>query len=446
VAFAALALGVSPILAFGSYELSRRYLVDQRVSSAVNQAYLNARLTRVSLRTGGPGAPATNDVRTLLGALQTSRNGAAVVRVGGQWFGTAVGVGRERIPASLRDDVAAGAVAHQLTSVRGVPQVAVGVPLPSIDVLYFEFVPLDELDRTLAALARALAVGAAVTTLVGAALGLYASGRVLRPVRRMALAAGNIGEGALDRRLDAEGDSDLEPLVVSFNDMVASLEARVEREAQFASDVSHEMRAPLAAMTSALNVAKRRVADPAAVDALDVLREEIDGFTRLVLDLLEISRVQAGVATLQLEMTDPGELVREVLASSHRDVPVDVAPSTPGAVVVDRRRVGQVLTNLVDNAALYGGGATAVRLWGDDGHVCIAVDDAGPGVPPHEREYVFERFARGTSSGKPGAPPGSGLGLALSAGHVALHGGRISVGDAPEGGARFLVELPAEQS
>ena len=125
-----------------------------------------------------------------------------------------------------------------------------GVPLLAIKGSYFEFVPVQELDQTLSVLARALAAAAVVITGIGAILGRYASGRVLRPVQRMAATAAGISEGALDQRLDAEGDSDLEPLVDAFNAMVSALKSRIDRETRFASDVSHELRTPLATMAA----------------------------------------------------------------------------------------------------------------------------------------------------------------------------------------------------
>jgi signal transduction histidine kinase len=258
----------------------------------------------------------------------------------------------------------------------------------------------------------------------------------------MAETAAGIGEGNLDQRLDAEGDSDLEPLVDSFNAMVAALRTRIERETQFASDVSHELRTPLATMSAALNVARRRKSGEAADEALAVLDAEVQRFNRLVVDLLEISRLEAGASELQLEPVEPAGLVREVLATTQRSaVRVEKDDSAPDRVVVDPRRISQVLTNLLDNADAYGDGAVMVQIAGTADTLLLAVDDAGPGIPPHERAYVFERFARGEGAA---AAPGTGLGLALVVEHVRLHHGTVWVEDAPSGGARFVVALPRD--
>jgi signal transduction histidine kinase len=432
--FAGLAFLLSVGLAVFSYQLTRTFLVDRRESSARQEAYLNARAVRDALQSN------RLDVPRALAQVQTDVDNAVVVRIGDRWFGTSVGVGRDSVPSSLRELVSSGAAGTQNTDLSSTPNVTVGVPLPAVEAAFFQLVSVRELDETLDLLARSLAGAALAATLLGAVVGRYASGRVLRPLRRMAVTAGGIGEGALNERLDAEGDSDLEPLVDSFNSMVSALSFRIEHEARFASDVSHELRTPLATMSAALNVARRRHSEEATAAALVVLEEELQRFTRLVLDLLEISRMEAGATSAEREVVDPAKLVRDVLESTQRaDVSVEVQRSTPATVSVDPRRISQVLTNFLDNADAYGGGATSVVVAGEDGSLLIGVDDDGPGITPDQRLYIFERFARGEGSE---SSPGTGLGLALVVEHVRLHGGRVWVDEAPGGGARFVVEIP----
>lgn len=434
IAFAGLALLLSATLAVFAYELTRAFLIDRREESARQEAFLNARAVRDALRVNAL------DVGNALAQTQTGNDSAVVVRVGDQWFGTSVGVGRDDVPESLGRLVAEGSAGTQNTELGAVPNIGVGVPLPAVDGAFFEFIPARELDQTLSLLARALAAAAVFATVVGAVVGRYASGRVLRPVRRMALTAGGIADGALDERLDAEGDSDLEPLVDGFNSMVVALNSRIEREARFASNVSHELRTPIATMTAALNVARRRKSTEAADSALEVLDQELQKFRQLVLDLLEVSRMEGGVATTELERVDPAALVREVLRATERPaVTVDVEGSAPATCRLDRRRISQVLMNLLDNADAYGDGAVRVVVGGTHDSLLLAVDDAGPGVAPEERLHVFERFARGGASE---SKPGTGLGLALVNEHVRLHDGRVWIDDSPDGGARFVVQLP----
>ena len=434
-AFGCIALLVSATVAGFAYGATRRYLIERRESTAEAQAFVNARAVRSVLRSD------PDDVRAALRAVQTTADGAAVVRVRSQWFGTSVGLGRDSVPRSLRDLVESGKAGRQRVMVASGPNVVVGLPVPAVDALYFEFVPISELVRTLDGLARVLATAAAVTTGAGALFGWYLTARVLRPVHRMATAAGQIREGRLEQRLTADGDNDLEPLVTSFNEMVQTLQERIDREGRFASDVSHELRGPLAAMQSAVNIARRRT-PPGAHDALDVLEEQLTSFRELVLDLLEISRMEAGAAKLELDSVDPAAVARSVLeATGHPSVPLVV--ERDGRARLDTRRMAQILTNLLENADRYAGGATVVRLGGTDALLRLEVEDAGPGVPEHERRYVFERFGRGEAAAVEGAPKGTGLGLALVAEHVKVHGGRVWVEPVePGGGSRFVVEVP----
>jgi len=199
------------------------------------------------------------------------------------------------------------------------------------------------------------------------------------------------------------------------------------------------MRSPLATMAAALSVTRRRVNDRAGLDALDVLEGEVDRFSELVADLLEISRAEAGVAEVHVEVVDPVVFAERVLTSTdHGQVRLEVECAPDVRVALDKRRIGQALTNLLENADNYAGGATVVRVGDTPDEVLISVEDAGPGIPDHQRSYVFERFARGDTVDA----PGTGLGLALVQEHVRLHGGTVSVGDAPGGGACFTIRLP----
>jgi signal transduction histidine kinase len=376
-----------------------------------------------------------------LADAQTSSQGFALVRVGGTWYSSSVTGDRGDVPGSLVTVIDDGAAARQRVHLDSGPAVAVGVPLSSTSTgtAYVELVPMDEVSNAINRIRQGLILAAVATTAAGVLAGRWASARILRPVSRTAEAANLISEGALDRRLESDGDADLEPLVQSFNNMVDGLQSRIEREARFASDVSHELRTPLAAMLSALSVARRRVKEPAGTEALDHLQREVDRFTTLITDLLEISRVEAGVAELALDEVEPEAFVREVLASIGREaVPVVVESGAPSRIRFDTRRMGQIIVNLVQNADNYGGGATEVRVGGDLEHFRLLVDDAGPGIPADQREQVFERFVRGDDP----SVPGTGLGLALVKEHVRLHEGTVVIKRSPAGGARFVVTIP----
>ena len=330
-------------------------------------------------------------------------------------------------------------------------QLVIGIPVPSVNAAYFEIIALDDLQSTLEALGVSLVGASLITTLAGAALGAWASRRALRPLRGVSAAALELAAGRLDTRLQASEDPDLRPISSSFNDMAQSLQDRIERDARFASDVSHELRSPLMTLAASIEVMSNQREDlpERARSALDLMVGDIERFQQLVEDLLEISRFDAGVVRLELEEVHLAELVMQAVShSSERDVPVELEAELAGVVVqADKRRIVRVIANLIDNAAKYGGGATGVILRRAQDGVQIAVEDRGPGVPEEDRSVIFDRFSRGAIAGRRGSTEGVGLGLALVAEHVNLHGGKVWVEGRTDGeeGARFVVELPVEE-
>ena len=442
-AFALGALLLSVTLSGLTYGLTRSYLVREGETSSVRQAYVNAQLLRAGLRSSRP------DVPQLLASLETRAGSQSVLRRGSVWFATSLAVGRDALPAALRTSVTRGEPARQRFRINGVPQLAVGIPIPAVDAVYFEIFSLQELDRTLRILGASLIGAAAITTLAGAAVGRWASGRVLTPLTDAARVAAEIAGGQLGTRLEAGADSDLAVLASSFNRMVDALQARIERDARFASDVSHELRSPLTTVATSLQVMEARRAElpERSRRALDLLSADLARFERMVQELLEISRFDVGAADLALEEVRFGELVSHAVhAAVDRPVPLEFDEATADLVVrADKRRVERVVANLVANGETHGGGVVRVGAGQRDGRVRLEIDDAGPGVAPADREHVFERFARGPAAGRRGRTDGVGLGLSIVTEHVRLHGGDVWVEDRPGGGARFVVELPVAE-
>jgi len=268
--------------------------------------------------------------------------------------------------------------------------------------------------------------------------------------------ASAIAGGELDTRLDADAaDPDLEGLTNSFNAMVDQLQERIEREARFNSDVSHELRSPLTTLAASLEVleADRDGLSIRSRRALQNLSDDLRRFQRMVADLLEMSRADAGSVDVFLEEVNVSELVQRSVETGFghmdrhgNDAPpeVRVEPSVQSwRVGVDKRRFERVMVNLMENADHYGGGAITVGVGpGDDAQVEVTIDDAGPGIDPSERTKIFERFYRGSASGRRGTGTGTGLGLALVAEHMRVMHGAVRVESAPEGGARFVLTLP----
>ncbi len=438
-AFALGALSLSTVLSVLTYGFVRGFLVEQREQGAVTQTFLNARVVR-----DGLAARSTRpDPDRILSSLETPSGTGAVVRYRGVWYANSVAVGSEALPQRLRLLVDEGTPGRQRFTLSGQPWLAVGVPIPRVHGVYFEAVSLEDVDRILEVLGFSLAGAAMLTTVAGAAIGRWSAARVLSPLGSVAEAAAAIAGGNLEIRLEAPDDPDLRLLASSFNRMVDALRERIQRDARFASDVSHELRSPLTTLSTALEVlvARRHELPERSRAALDLLAADVGRFQRMVEDLLEISRVDAGVAELHLERVDMAELLRHAVAAAGADVVV-TGVAEDLRVEVDKRRMERVITNLVQNALAYGDGVARVAAERSARGVRIVIDDRGAGIPMEERERVFERFYRGSVSGRRGHGEGSGLGLALVAEHIGLHGGRVWVETAETGGARFIIELP----
>jgi len=437
---------LSFLLSASTWGFTRQSQLNQREDLAIARFFGNAGIVRNRLLNVGAGV----DVQQLLASLPAS-SPVLILRVDGETRPVNPGLRftDQDLPVSLRTSVDEGSAAIMRYRVREEPVLALGMPLPAIDGEYFEIVSLVDVESSLSILAAYLIAASLATTAAGAALGWWASGRTLRPLTDVGRAAQAIAGGRLDTRLDGSDDPDLAALVSSFNEMGRALQERIERDARFASDVSHELRSPLMTLAASVEVLETRRDDlpERSRAALDLLSEDVRRFQALVADLLEISRFDAGAVQLDLEPVSAPEFIRQALrAATDRPVPVYVIGDPEELVVdLDKRRMARVIANLVDNADKYGGGVEGAGVRPVPGGVEIAVEDRGPGIPVEDRTRVFERFSRGgAAAGSRGIHSGVGLGLSLVAEHVRLHGGTVRVESRLDGetGARFVIELP----
>ncbi len=441
--YAAGGLLLSLTIALSTLTLARQNLVDDREEQAFTV------MTRNAERVWGRLGPDTgiDEVEQIFGSLTITDRSSPLVRIGTEWRGSdPLEFNEDLVPASLRNEVEAGRAAQMRVVIDGDPTLLYGVPLPNLDADYYEAVDTADVEATLRALGIIVLGVSAAAVLLSAALGSWASRRALTPLAEVRIAAESLAAGELDTRLDPPADADLASLTASFNGMARSLEDRIERDARFASEVSHELRSPLMTLNASIEVLNnnRSSMDDRSQTALDLLTDDVARFTVLVEDLLEISRYDVGTAQLHAEAIDLVEFVRQTVRHS----PYAVSFRTPDiehlVIAGDKRRLAQVLSNLIDNAAKYGAGTIEVSVEESDGRALLAVEDEGPGVPVDERGIIFDRFSRGSAGGRRGQGTGSGLGLALIAEHVGLHGGTIWVEDRPDGapGARFVALLP----
>lgn len=444
-------LFLSMFLAITTYSLARSNLLAERTDAAINTSQRNAQGMERDLRS----LPATTEVAA-----------ASLARVGVQdyliwynnaWTGGAATFQNPSVPPELiRAVIDNGESASQIIEIGDQLSVVVGWDIPGVGS-YFEAFSLEETNSTLSSVRLSLMLAAAISTGLAAVLGIFAARRAVRPVATAAQAASAIAGGRLDTRLESSDDPDLRVLTESFNDMAEALQERVERDARFASDVSHELRSPLMTLAASIEVmeARRDELPERSQSALDLLSGDVTRFQGLVEDLLEISRFDAGAIRLHLEELLAAEFVRQAVAvSSLPETPIRVSERAEVALIRgDRRRLARVIANLIDNARAYGGDRVGVSIDvinpADEpiSHILIAVVDNGPGVPEEERQLIFERFARGGGAGRRMDSDGAGLGLSLVDEHVRMHGGRVWVEDRLDGnsGARFVIELMATE-
>lgn len=437
-AFALLGLLVSVFLAAVSFNLTSTYLYTQREIATTRSALVSVDLLSRAL--DGPGA-AEEAVRQSAGL---GNDAVYLPRATGRAVSATGGVTAPDLPPRLVELAFAGTAAQQRVVLDGRPFLAIALPVAATGGVYVELFPLAVLDATLRGLSLILTATAVLGTLLSAALGRWATHRTLRPLQQFVAASGEAAHGALDTRLDAAGDPDLEPLAHAFNTTIAALERRVARDARFAGDVSHELRSPVTTMINAAELLRNRRSElsPASREGFDLLDEEVQRFRVLVEDLLEVSRDdQLSAGEDELVVVPVARFVRRV-ADGRAGRPVTRLAGGAEDLVVhaDPRRLERVIINLVDNACLHGRGVRDVVVAPTEGAVRVTVRDDGQGVPTEERTRIFERFYRGSASR--GRLPGSGLGLALVEQHVARHGGRVWVEDAQPRGAAFVVELP----
>lgn len=445
------ALMLSVVLAFVTYGFARTSVVQQRDRTAREQARSHATLVADALRAEPPTVQPAQEQLDRIGIERT------VYWYNGQWTAPVPLFNETRLPQELIDRVTVDGVATRMVvDVDGALHLAVGFPIDD-GAAFFEYFSLAEVDDTLDSVRLALILGTLITTALGVLAGSFAARRAVRPVGVAAQAAKAIAGGRLDTRLEPTDDPDLSVLANSFNDMATALQDRIERDARFASDVSHELRSPLMTLSASVEVmdARRDEMPERAQAALDLLKSDVIRFQGLVEDLLEISRFDAGAVRLHREELLAAELVRQAVGvSSMPDTPITVSPPAELLLINgDRRRLARVIANLLDNARVHGGGEPELSITevGVPGQpitkLHIAVEDHGAGVPEAERQLVFERFARGGGAGRRAGSDGAGLGLALVDEHVRMHGGRVWVEDRLDGepGARFVIELDAEE-
>lgn len=316
---------------------------------------------------------------------------------------------------------------------------------PAGPVTVYAGLPTTGVAQSVTGLIGALAVGLPVVIVLLAVVGWLLVGRALRPVEAMRRQAAAIPGTDLHRRLDPPpADDELGRLAATLNELLARIETDAGRQRQFVADAAHELRSPLAALRTQLEVATRH---PGQIDAktlgADLLADTVR-LSRLVDDLLHIARLDANPHPHRQAVDLDDLLLEEVRRASGRGHRIDTTGVFAGRVLGDPHSLSRVMQNLLDNALRHAASTVALQLDATESTVTLIVADDGPGIPAADRDRVFERFTRLDDARNRDAG-GSGLGLAIVRDVVTAHGGRVHVeGNHP--GARFTVVLPAAQN
>ena len=305
--------------------------------------------------------------------------------------------------------------------------------------------PLADVQRSVGELSRLLWVGIPILVVLVGGLAWVLVGRALKPVDSMRREVDEISHSTLHRRVAEPSSGDeVARLAHTMNAMLDRLEGAADRQRQFVSDASHELKSPLTTIRTKVEVASMRPAGADWTDVSATVLGEVDRLDDMVGDLLQLARLDETGGTLPSRVdVDLDELVGAE-ASRLRGIGVTVDDSGVAAARVhgDRGALARLVRNLADNAARHARSTVGMTVTNGDGTAVVCIDDDGPGVAVADRERVFERFTR-LDEGRARGAGGAGLGLALVRAVAAAHGGTVRVLEAPLGGARFEVRLPS---
>ena len=444
VAFLALVVLTAAGVAGAMYVQARNEILQRSQDAAVSSLLADLR-TQLPLRT----LPPTDvQLNSLAGAL-SNRADTAAAQYGDRWFGD---LRREWIPPELGRAVALGHVSWQRVDLSDSPVLIIGTRVDGTELTVYSLSSLGPEEMSIDGMAARAwwislgALGAAVL------LALLAAEGVLGPVRELRRAAWRLGAGDLTARTTVRGTDELAGVSATFNHTAQSLQhhvgelRRMEAEARrFVADVSHELRTPLAAMTAVTDVLdeEAETLPPDTAQEARLVSQETKNLTRLVNDLIEITRFDSGRATMVTDEVDVAAAITSTLDT--RGWLNQVETTLPQGITapLDVRRLDVIVANLVGNALTHGAEPVHVTLTANERWLTIEVTDEGPGLPPSVLPHVFDRFYKADTART--RSPGSGLGLAIARENAHLHGGALTAADT-DGGAVFTLTLPRDQA
>jgi len=448
--FAAVAVITAVIITSASYYLSRTAMLDRTQQTAVSNLTEDFSAYGPELQaaeaSGGSNDAQVNAALHSLSNLM-AKNGYAVLILSPAVGAVASNPLLTDVPADLR----AAATSHMVqerTTVDGVSYVVTGSTLDKTGMQVFTFTDLSQEQHVLDNLVLIGSVSTLLALIGATVVAFFASRNILLPIRRLGMASRRLGHGDLAVRLDVSGTDELAEVSRTFNETARALALSMEElramdaaSRRFVADVSHELRTPLTAMTAVTEVLEDvQDADATTVSAAHLIANETKRLARLVEDLMEISRMDAGTAGMRVEDVNLPELIAATIEARGWGEKVRVHAPRVLPVRVDARRIDVVLANLCGNALKHGGEPVDLSVHEYPDLLLIEVADRGPGIPQDALPHIFERFYKADKAR--GRSEGSGLGLAIAWENARLHDGELAARNRPEGGAVFTFRLP----
>lgn len=296
---------------------------------------------------------------------------------------------------------------------------------------------------------------ALVASVMAVILGWLIARSVATPLQKVVDAVESVGRGDYSRRLPMEGPQEVQTVAQTFNEMTGQVQVAQQAQRDFIANVSHDLQTPLTSIQGwSSAVLDGTIDDEAGKNhAIEVISGEAERMSRMVKQLLELERLESGVATIKREDVNLDEVLRSITESliqraDSAEITLTLSTTNPPTVTGDKDRLTQLFTNLTDNALTYtpNGGTVGLDLRKNGKSIIVQIKDTGEGIPPDQLGRIFERFYRGDRARKhDGGTPSNGLGLAISKEIVQAHNGEISVNSTVGEGTTFTVHLPLER-